>query len=61
VSIKEPFLLAFAILWMLGALLPKTLYRNRADKPFENQLMARMAFAAIGLALLLLWYSLRAK
>jgi hypothetical protein len=57
-KIKEPFLLAFAILWILGASLPKTLYRSRGGKPFENQLVARLAFAAIGLALLVLWYSL---
>lgn len=56
--IKEPFLLVFAILWILAFLLPKTLYRNRSGKPFENQLVARIAFLAIGLALLLLWYSL---
>jgi hypothetical protein len=59
--IKEPFLLAFAILWILGALLPKPLYRSRSGKPFENQLLARIAFTAIGLALLLLWYSLPPK
>jgi hypothetical protein len=59
--IKEPFLLGFAILLILGALLPKTLYRNRNGKPFENLLEGRIAFVAIGLALLLLWYSLPPK
>jgi len=58
VKIKEPFLLIFAVLWILGFLLPKTLYRKGAGKPFENQLVARIAFVAIGLAMLLLWYSL---
>jgi len=58
VKIKEPFLLIFAVLWILGFLLPKTLYRKGTGKPFENQLVARIAFVAIGLAILLLWYSL---
>jgi hypothetical protein len=57
-KIKEPFLLVFAILWIAGFLLPKTLYRKGSRKPFENQLVARIVFLAIGLALLLLWYSL---
>jgi hypothetical protein len=57
-KIKEPFLLVFAILWIADFLLPKTLYRKGSGKPFENQLVARIAFLAIGLVLLLLWYSL---
>jgi hypothetical protein len=56
--IKEPFLLIGATLWILGFLLPKTLYRGRTGKPFQNQLMTRIGFVAIGLALLLLWFSL---
>ena len=59
--VKEPFLLVFAILWLLGFLIPKTLYRKGTGKPFENQPAARVAFAAIGLALLLLWYSLQSN
>ena len=57
-AIKQPFLFFFAILWILGALLPKTLYRGSTGMPFENQVAARIAFAAIGVALFLLWFSL---
>jgi len=58
--IKEPFLLIFSVIWILIALVPRKLYR-RSGKPFENQRIARVAFTSIGLALLVLWYSLPPK
>jgi len=61
VTIKEPFLLGFAIVLILGSLLPKTVYRKRNGKPYENLLGGRIAFLAIGLALLMLWYSMPPK
>jgi hypothetical protein len=61
VKIKEPFLLFFSIIWILGALLPRQLYRRRSGIPYENQRLARAAFLAIGVALLVLWYSLPGK
>ncbi|OLE57218.1 MAG: hypothetical protein AUG13_05100 [Chloroflexi bacterium 13_1_20CM_2_59_7] len=61
VRVKEPFLLIFSLLWIAGAVLPKKLYRKSSGKPFERQLLARIGFLAIGLSLLLLWYSLRSN
>jgi hypothetical protein len=59
-GIKEPFLLICAAAPIVIALLPITLQR-KGGRPFENQIAARIAFAAIGLALLLLWFSLPSK
>ncbi|PYX27255.1 MAG: hypothetical protein DMG80_19100 [Acidobacteria bacterium] len=59
-KVKEPFLLCFSLLWIAGALLPRTLYRGKGGRRFENQLLARLAFVAIGVAMLVLWYSLPA-
>jgi hypothetical protein len=59
-GIKEPFLLICALVPIVMALVPMPLQR-KGGRPFENQLAARIAFAAIGLALLLLWYSLPSK
>jgi hypothetical protein len=39
-------------------LLPRKLYRGKSGIPYENQLLARVAFVAIGRAMLVLWYSL---
>jgi hypothetical protein len=56
---KEPFLFIFAVAFVVFPWLPKTLMRGRGGRPWENQLLARMGFSAIGAALLVLWYSLR--
>jgi hypothetical protein len=55
--IKEPSLLAFAAFCIFLALQPTPLVR-KAGRPLENQKRARIAVLAIGLATLLLWYSL---
>ncbi len=60
-KIKEPFLLCFAMLWIAGTLLPRKLYRGRSGVPYENQQVARIAFLAISIAMLVLWYSLAPK
>jgi hypothetical protein len=59
-KVKEPFLLCFSLLWIVGTLLPRKLYRGKSGIPYENQLLARVAFVAIGRAMLVLWYSLLA-
>jgi hypothetical protein len=51
-GVREPFLLTFSVLWILLALLPKTLY-CRDGKPIENQTFIRIALISIGLALLI--------
>jgi|GraSoiStandDraft_50_1057286.scaffolds.fasta_scaffold2228288_1 hypothetical protein len=56
-NIKEPFLLAFAILW-IGSDLAKTLYRRRSGEPFENQTLGASTLRGNRIALLVLWYSL---
>jgi hypothetical protein len=56
--IKEPFLLTFSVLFILFGMLPKNFYQKRDGTPFQNLGMARIACVAIGLAQLLLWYSL---
>ena len=60
-TIKEPFLLGFGMVFILGSLLPKTVHRKRNGQPFKNLLVGRVAFVASGLALLMLWYSLPPK
>jgi hypothetical protein len=56
--IKEPFLLLFSVFWILAAIIPKKINRGRSGVPYENQALARAALIVIGLATLLLWYSL---
>jgi len=56
---KEPFLFFFAVAWTVFPWLPKTFYRGRGGQWWKNQLQARVAFSAIGVAMLVLWYSLR--
>ncbi|PYV58175.1 MAG: hypothetical protein DMG90_03120 [Acidobacteria bacterium] len=58
--IKEPYLLAFSVLWLLASVLPKKINRGRSGIPYENQTVARAGMIGIGLAMLLLWYSLPA-
>jgi hypothetical protein len=55
-KIKEPFLLLFSISWILGCLLPREV-RWRGEYRSLDWPM-RIAFVAIGFAILLLWYSL---
>ena len=57
-KIKEPFLPAFSVLWILGTILPKKINRGRSGLSYENQAVGRAGIIAIGLAMLLLWYSL---
>jgi hypothetical protein len=56
-KVKEPFLLCFSLLWIAATFLPGKL-RRRNGTPYEKQTMARAGFLAIGIALLVLWYSL---
>jgi hypothetical protein len=58
IIIKEPFLLIFSVFWILAAILPKQINRGRSGIPYENQALARAGMIGIGLAMLLLWYSL---
>ena len=55
---KEPFLLVFALLWIAFPLLPIRWYRKRTREPAKDHLARRATMIAIGLALLVLWYSL---
>ncbi len=55
---KEPFLLTFATAWTVVPWLVKTINRGRSGIPYENQLAAKLGISAIGVALLILWYSL---
>jgi hypothetical protein len=57
-TIKEPFLLVFSSLWTAVAFLPAGFYRRRNGEPYDDLLFRRIAFAGIGLALLLAWYAL---
>jgi hypothetical protein len=56
-KIKEPFLLCFSLLLVAASFLPGEL-RRRNGKPYENQMRTRVACFAIGVALVVLWYSL---
>jgi hypothetical protein len=49
-----------ALLWTVGSLIANPLQR-KGGRPYENQRVAKIAFVAIGLALLLLWFSLPSK
>jgi hypothetical protein len=51
------FALTGAVLFTLISLMPGKLERSKTGKPWPNQLLARLAFFTIGLALLVLWYS----
>jgi len=53
---QEPFLLSFSVCWLLICLVPKTVYWRGSHKPVEWPM--RIAFAGVGFATLLLWYSL---
>jgi len=59
--IKEPFLLTFSVLWIVAAILPKKINRRRSGVPYENQALARAGLVAIGLAMLVLCYSLPSR
>ena len=48
----------FLLTWTVFPWLPKTLYHGKTDEPWKNQFRARLGFSAIGVALLVLWYSL---
>jgi len=56
-KVKEPFLLVFSILWILFFLLPVKLHWKGTHRPMTWP--ERMVVAGIGLAFLLLWYSLK--
>jgi succinate-acetate transporter protein len=57
-KIKEPFLLIFSLLWLAFCLLPAGFFRRRNGEPYDDLLFRRIAFAGIGIAMLVLWYSL---
>jgi hypothetical protein len=56
-KVKEPFFLCFSLLWIAATFLPGE-FRRRNGTPYEKQIMARTGFLAIGIGLLVLWYSL---
>jgi hypothetical protein len=58
-NIKEPFLLVAALCWFILSLVPKEIHWRGFLRPVDRRM--RIAFAGIGLALLLLWYSLTAR
>jgi hypothetical protein len=58
-GLKEPFLLVFALLWLAFPLLPITWYPKPTGEPAEDHMARRAALIAIGLAMLVLWYSLQ--
>jgi succinate-acetate transporter protein len=60
-KIKEPFLLIFSLLWIAFLLLPASFYRRRNGEPYDDLLIRRIAFAGIGIALLVAWYALPPK
>jgi hypothetical protein len=58
---EKLFLLVVAAFFILLPLMPSPLGRGKSGIPHKNQAVARVACAPIGVALLLLWYSLPPK
>jgi hypothetical protein len=60
-KIKEPFLLIAALLGIGFCFLPSKFYMRRNGEPYGDLLIRRIAFAGIGIVMLVLWYSLSSK
>ena len=51
------FLLAFAAMFLGTAVFSRAIYRRDTGQPDPHQTRARIAFAALGLAILFLWFA----
>jgi hypothetical protein len=56
--IKEPFLLIFSLGFIAFGFLPSDFYQKRNGERYGDLLFRRIAIAGIGIATLVLWYSL---
>jgi hypothetical protein len=57
-KIKEPFMLIFSLLFIAFGFLPSSFYQKRNGERYDDLLFRRIGIAGIGIATLVLWYSL---
>lgn len=55
-KIHDPWLLCFALLWILFCYIPAPMAHKGSGKPMSK--LERVIFSGIGWAILLQWYSL---
>jgi hypothetical protein len=58
---ERAIFLIFSLLWIAFCFIPAEFYRRRNGEPYDDLLIRRIAFAGIGLALLLAWYAMPSK
>jgi hypothetical protein len=53
VNSRQIIILAAGALFLIGSLLPETVTERATRKPFENQLLARVCLASLGILMML--------
>jgi hypothetical protein len=58
---REIIVMVLAVLGFARAVFPKPILERATRKPYQNQLIARVCYAAIGVFGLLVWYGIHSE